>query len=114
MGEVEAQLVGADRRARLADVGPQTLAKRRVKEMGRRVVSHRRVAGRALDLGLHPCAGGGNRPVHADHLVIADAIHVGDPRSLSVPANHAGVGDLAAALGVERRGLQDQPRPRSL
>ena len=45
--------------------------------------------------------GGGHGPVHADHLVIADAIDVGDPRSLAVPADQAGVGDLAAALGIE-------------
>ena len=54
--EVEAELVRAHRRARLADVGPQPLAKRRVQQVGGGVVSHRRVAGRVLHLGLHPRA----------------------------------------------------------
>ena len=44
VGEVEAQLVGAHRRARLADVGAEPLAQRRVQQVGRRVVAHRRVA----------------------------------------------------------------------
>ena len=34
-------------------------------------------------------------------LVVADAVDVGDPGLPAVPAQHAGVGDLAAALGVE-------------
>ena len=81
MGEVEAQLVRAHRRARLADVGAEPLAKRRVQQVGRGVVSHRRVAGRVVDLGLDPRArapepGG---LVQADHLVVAHPVDVGDP-----------------------------------
>ena len=57
VGEVEAQLVGAHRRAGLADVGAEPLAQRRVQEVGRGVVAHRRVAGLAVDLGLDRDAG---------------------------------------------------------
>ena len=49
VGEVEAQLVGADRGAGLAHVGAEPLAQRRVQEVGRGVVAHRRVAGLAVD-----------------------------------------------------------------
>ena len=52
VGEVEAQLVGPDRRAGLADVAAEPLAERRVEEVGGGVVSHRRVAVEAGDLGL--------------------------------------------------------------
>src|SRR5215203_5690534 len=40
VGEVEAELVRADRGAGLADVGPETLAQRRVQEVGGGVVAH--------------------------------------------------------------------------
>ena len=49
VGEVEAKFVGTHRRARLADVGAEPLAQRRVQEVRRGVVAHRRVAGRAID-----------------------------------------------------------------
>ena len=49
--------------------------------MGGGVVSHRRVAGRVLHLGLHARARGGSIAVQADHLVVAHAIDVGDRHS---------------------------------
>jgi hypothetical protein len=48
VGEVEAQLVGLDRGARLADVPAQALAQRGVQQVGRRVVALRRPAGRRI------------------------------------------------------------------
>ena len=47
--EVEAQLVGAHRRARLAHVVAEALAQRRVQQVGGGVVSHRRVARLVVD-----------------------------------------------------------------
>ena len=52
MGEVEAQLVGAHRGAGLAHVVAEPLAQRRVQEVGRGVVAHRRVAGLVVDHGF--------------------------------------------------------------
>ena len=49
VGEVEAQLVGADRGAGLADVVAEALAQRRVQEVGGGVVAHRRVARLVVD-----------------------------------------------------------------
>ena len=102
MGEVEAQLVGPHGRAGLADVGAEALAERRVEEVGGGVVAHRRVAVEAGDLGLD--AGAGLRapaPRDLQRLVVADAVDVDDLGLAAVPAQRAGVGDLAAALGVE-------------
>ena len=102
VGEVEAQFVGADRRARLADVGAEPLAQRRVQEVRRGVVAHRRVARLAVDDGLdRDVVGAARRPLDLDHLVGADPVDVGDPPLAARPAQHARVGDLAAALGVE-------------
>ena len=44
---------------------------------------------------------GGSVALQPDHLVVAHAIDVGDPRLVAVPADRAGVRDLAAALGIE-------------
>ncbi len=49
VGEVEAQLVGAHRRAGLAHVGAEPLAQRGVQQVGRSVVAHGRVAA----IGVH-------------------------------------------------------------
>ena len=102
VGEVEAQLVGPDGGAGLAHVGAEPLAQRRVQEVGRGVVAHRRVARLAVDLGLDRAPGFGSpRRLDLQRLVLADPVDVEDPRLAAVPAQHAGVGDLAAALGVE-------------
>ena len=55
--EVEAQLVGPHRRARLADVLAEHLAQRRVQEVRRRVVRHRREAHAPGDHRAHAVAG---------------------------------------------------------
>ena len=52
VGEVEAQLVGAHGRAGLAHVVAEPLAQRRVQEVGRGVVAHRRVPRLVVDQGL--------------------------------------------------------------
>ena len=39
--------------------------------------------------------------LHLQRLVVPDPVDVDDPRLSPVPAQQAGVGDLAAALGVE-------------
>ena len=46
-----------------------------------------------------------------ERLVVADPVDVDDPRLAAVPAQHAGVGDLAAALGVEGALLELDQRP---
>ena len=103
MGEVEAQLVGAHRRAGLAHVGAEPLAQRRVQEVGRGVVAHRRVAGLAVDLGFdrRRRLRSRRRRLDLERLVLADPVDVDDLGLSPVPAQHAGVGHLAAALGVE-------------
>ncbi len=106
VGEVEAELVGAHRRARLSHVGAQPRAQSGVQQVRGRVVSHRRVAGRVVDLRLDAIAWARQRAAHAQGLVVADAIHVDDARLAPVPGERAGVGDLAAALRVERALLE--------
>ena len=119
VGEVEAQLVGADGGAGLAHVGAETLPQRRVQQVGRRVVAHRRVAGLAIDLSNHrllrsrkgaliitgglapflprPRAVGELKNLVIAHPVDVDHLHLVARR----PAQDAGVRDLAATLGVE-------------
>ena len=120
--EVEPQLVGPHRRARLAHVGAEPLAQCRVEEVGRCVVSHRAMARVVIDLGLDPrpknqaCrllgfASGAARASENQRLVIARANHVRDRGLAPVPAKDAGIGDLAAALGIERALLELYERP---
>ena len=103
VSEVEAQLVGANGRSGLAHVRAEPLAQRRVEEMGGGVVGGRRVA----DAPVHdePCALAllelalldGDR----DGLVVAEPVDVLDAPAAGLGLDRAGVGDLAATLGVE-------------
>ena len=116
MGEVEAQLVGAHRRARLAHVGAEPLAQRGVQQVGRGVVSHRRVAGRRgrPARSTRAALAAAARAGQPQRLVVADPVDVVDLGLAPVPDDAAGVGDLAAALGVERALLElDQRAPSS-
>ena len=108
VGEVEAQLVRPHRGAGLAHVGAEPLPESRVQEVRRGVVAHRREARDVVDLRLDALAGleAVARAVELDRLVVADPVDVGDPGAAAVPAHLAGVGDLAAALGVERALLE--------
>ena len=107
VGEVEAQLVGADVGAGLADMVAEPPAQRRVQQVGGGVVALGRVPGRAVDVRADALAGL-ERPVlghEREHLVVAEPQHVLDPgAAVAVLAlDVARVGDLAAAGGVERR-----------
>ena len=103
VGEVEPQLVGPNRGAGLADVGSEPLAQRRVKQVGRGVVAHRRVAGRAIDGGRCRIAARNSALAvgDANRLVVADSVHVLDRELITIDDDHAAVGDLATALRIE-------------
>ncbi len=103
MGEVEAQLVRAHVRAGLAHVRAQPLAQRGVQQVGGGVVAHRGQARLALDGGRDRLAGTelALQRLERQRLVVAQPVHVDDPRAPGQRLHHAGVGDLAAALGVE-------------
>ena len=106
MGEVEAQLVGADVGAGLAHVVAERLAQRRVQQVRRGVVGLRRGARGAVDARVDAGAGRGRlalgherpgrrrRGARRARVSAAVALGAGDL---------ADVGDLAAAGGVERR-----------
>ena len=113
MGEVEAQLVRPHRRARLAHVVAEALAQRRVQEVGRGVVAHRRVTRLVVDQGLDRDPGFDLTVLrlHLERLVFADAVDVDHAGLAAVPAQHARVGDLATALGVEGALLELDQRP---
>ena len=108
MAEVEAQLVGADVGAGLAHVAAEALAQRGLQQVRGGVVALGRVAGdggrraraRARPRCSSPCLDD-----HLEHPVLADPDDVLDARAaVAVGAlDHADVGDLAAAGGVERR-----------
>ena len=106
VGEVEAQLVGADVRAGLADVVAEPLAQRRVQQVRRGVVAGRRVARRAVDLRDDALARAqlALDRAHDQRLVVAGAHDVDDlDVAVAVLAgDRALVAHLAAALGVER------------
>ena len=54
MGEVEAQLVGIDQRARLMHRTAQHVAQRVVEDVSRGMIEHRSVAPKAIDFELDP------------------------------------------------------------
>ena len=106
--EVEAQLVRADVGAGLAHVVAELAAQRSVQQVGRGVVAHRRQPLGALDDRLGRLA----RPelalerLQRERLVVAEPVHVDHARAPAGRLDQAAVGDLAAALGVERRLLE--------
>ena len=76
VGEVEAQLVGTNRRARLLHVVAEDVAQRLVEEVRRRVVRHRREADLPGDDGLDAVARREAFAVEEEHLVLADPIRL--------------------------------------
>src|SRR5205085_7674935 len=103
MREVEAELVRADGRARLAYVVAELVLERLVQEVRRGVVRHRREADVPRNdradarPELEPVAAKGQ------HLVVLepDRLHELRARARLLVLDVAGVGDLAAALRVE-------------
>ncbi len=85
------------------DVVAEPLAQRRVQQMGGGVVAHRRVARLAVNHRFDRDArlDRGATGLNLDRLVVPDPVDVDDLRLLPAPAQDAGVGNLAAALGVE-------------
>ena len=88
----------------------QHLAQRRMQQVGRRVVRHRRAPQLEVDVRAHALAGGDLAALHAgdDLLVVVTADDVLDHRAAVLGLDHSVVGDLAAAGRVERRLAQLQ------
>ena len=105
VAEVEPELVGPDVGAGLGHVVAEPAAQGGVEQVGRGVVGHRRPAGLAVDPGAHPLALVKLAVLEPgdDHLVIVEPHDVLDGRAGRVGLDPAGVGHLAAALGVEGR-----------
>ncbi len=107
MGEVEAQLVGPDLRARLVDVVAEHRPQRLVQEVGRGVVRHRREAHAPRHECLDAVALRKAFALEEQHLVVADA--VGGPQHRNraiVPLELPGVGHLPTTFRVEGRLVQ--------
>ena len=106
VGEVEAQLVGPDVGARLADVGAELLAQGGVEQVRRGVVGAGCAASPRLDPGDDPLP---RRELalldhERDGLVVAEPEDLVDagPAVARVTFDDPDVGDLAAARGIER------------
>ncbi len=113
MGEVEAQALGAHRGARLAHVLAELVAERALQEVGARVVGHGRAPAREVDARVDGVAG---RELavepHEQGLVALEAVDRLDLPAHGVRRELAAVGDLAAALGIERRARElDEREP---
>jgi hypothetical protein len=110
VGEVEAQPVGRDQRALLGDVIAQHLAQRSMDQMGRGMIGAHRAAPGMIDLELERHARLDNACLDTAemHPQIAGALlGVGDEKRTPSPVMVAGVADLAAGFGVERRLVED-------
>ena len=108
-GEVQPQVPGAVVGARLQRLRAEHLAQRGVHDVGARVRLARRQPPLAVDLGgeLRTL---GELALEHPHLVhdqaLDRALHVEHLGAAAVPVQRAGVGDLAAGLGVERRAVE--------
>ena len=112
---VEAQVVGRHQRARLAGLLADGVAQRAVQQVRAGVVAHRPRAPLGVDLGSHRVAHGDACRADVPRWTISP----GTGRCVSSTvksdaavgsAEHALVADLAAALGVERRLVEDDLR----
>lgn len=108
VGEVEAELVGADVGAGLPDMRPEPRPQRRVQQMRGGVVALGRVARRRVHTREHALARAQLVPAlghERDDLVVAEPEHIMYPRAAVtvLTLDPARVGDLPAAGGVERR-----------
>src|SRR5690606_32173500 len=103
------QAVGRDERALLLHVIAEHAAKRRVQQVRRRMVEANRFAPLAVDRGVEPVAdahgAAGDRADVAERR--AELLRILDAKLAAVrAAKLAGVADLTAALGVERRAIE--------
>ena len=112
MREVEAQAIGRNKRPFLDDVGAEDLAQRRVQEVRRGVVEHRRLARRAIHDGGDGVALAESASLDlADVQVrVAELARVGDAECRRAVRERADVADLAAGLGVEGRAVEHDLR----
>src|SRR5262249_50849181 len=106
--EVEAQLVGAHGRARLPDMFAEHLTERLVHHVRRRVVGHRREPHRPRHHRAYARSLGEALALEGQRLVVLEPRGLNQLRTRAgfLVLDVAGVGDLAAALGVERRLLE--------
>ena len=105
--EVEAEAVGRDERAGLADVLAEDLTQGGVEDVSGGVVAHRVAAAGLVDAGLDGVADAQAAGLEAadvgDDAALADGPRVLDDEVAAGPDDLAPVADLAAALGVEGR-----------
>ena len=102
---VEAQLLGPHHRPRLTDALAHDDAQGVVQQVGGRVVAGGLVAADSVHHRLGALAGRDaalGEPSH-DDLIVLELHHVFDLELAGIGVDPAGVGDLAAAFGVERR-----------
>ncbi|MNJ33077.1 hypothetical protein D3C77_277560 [compost metagenome] len=109
MTEVEAQALAIDQRALLLYVIAQHLAQRRVQQVGGGVVQRGGVLNIGIDPGLHLSTDGQGAAGH--HTVVQEgAAGLGGVAHIEAHVARlqvAGVTNLAAGLGVERRTVED-------
>ncbi len=104
MREVEAQALRAHRGAGLAHVLAEPVAQRALQQMGAGVVGHRRAPARHVDARVHGVAHAQLAvEAHEQRLVAVEPVDRLDLAAHGVRADLAAVGDLAAALRIERR-----------
>ena len=104
--EVEAELVGSHRRARLPYVVAEHVSQRLLQEVRAGVVRHRREANGPRHARADAIARGEARPAEEERLVALEAIGIhelGDVAGAVVELDRAGIGHLTAAGRIERR-----------
>jgi hypothetical protein len=114
MAEVEAQPIRRDERPRLLYVRTEHLAQRPVQHMGRGVIAADAVAADAVDRGRDGVAFG-DAPLPQDRVVHDHAgspvARIGHLEFARRGNDRAGIADLAAGLGVERRAVEHDLDP---
>ena len=113
--EVEAQVVRRHERTGLAGAVPDDVPQGPMEQMRARVIAHRVGASRGVDLGGHglPHPQASVERAAMDDEAAERTLGVGDREQLAAAAGlaqDAEIADLAAALGVERRAIEDDLR----
>jgi hypothetical protein len=109
VGEIKSQVVRSHKGTRLVHVVAQDISQRRMKQVGRSMVSHNRLAAGDIDVRLHAAANTrSDRRLQNMDVHISALLRVKDSDAIALNRYFPLVSKLASGLTVERCLIQNE------